>query len=111
MKRMVLYILLGLLSISMVPAQTEASPVTGAYHFGFKKSQNGQLPSIDQEGFKSILQHNDAIFLGDTKQKELYLTFDNGYENGFHTCHTGCFAYQEGASCFLCDRSLSERSA
>lgn len=83
MKRMVLYILLGLLSISMVPAQTEASPVTGAYHFGFKKSQNGQLPSIDQEGFKSILQHNDAIFLGDTKQKELYLTFDNGYENGF----------------------------
>jgi peptidoglycan-N-acetylmuramic acid deacetylase len=53
-----------------------------AYHFGFKRSKNGQLPSIDEEGFKPLLQDNGAIFLGDTSQKELYLTFDNGYENG-----------------------------
>ncbi|BCJ85515.1 delta-lactam-biosynthetic de-N-acetylase [Effusibacillus dendaii] len=53
------------------------------YHFGFKKSKNGQLPSIDQEGFKEFLQKNGAIFLGDTTKKELYLTFDNGYENGY----------------------------
>lgn len=84
MKRLVLYMLLTALSaFSIFPVHTEASPVTGAYHFGFKRSQNGQLPSIDQEGFKSILENNEAIFLGDTKQKELYLTFDNGYENGF----------------------------
>lgn len=83
MKRTVLYLLLGLFTISMLASQAEASPLNGAYHFGFKKSQNGELPSIDQEGFKSILEHNHAIFLGDTKQKELYLTFDNGYENGF----------------------------
>jgi peptidoglycan-N-acetylmuramic acid deacetylase len=55
----------------------------GVYHFGFKKSRNGKLPSIDQEGFKGILEKNEAIFLGDTSQKELYLTFDNGYENGY----------------------------
>ncbi len=55
----------------------------GPYHFGFKKSKNGQLPSINEEGFKGILQKNEAIFLGDTTRKELYLTFDNGYENGF----------------------------
>ncbi|MCE5169963.1 delta-lactam-biosynthetic de-N-acetylase [Paenibacillus profundus] len=53
-----------------------------AYHFGFKRSQNGQLPSIDQEGFKNIIDKNGAIFLGDTGKKVLYLTFDNGYENG-----------------------------
>lgn len=29
------------------------------------------------------LKKNEAIFLGDTSRKELYLTFDNGYENGF----------------------------
>lgn len=46
MKRMVLYILLGLLSISMVPAQTEASPVTGAYHFGFKKVKTVNCPPL-----------------------------------------------------------------
>jgi peptidoglycan-N-acetylmuramic acid deacetylase len=54
-----------------------------SYHFGFKKSKDGQLPSIDQEGFKEILQRQGAIFLGDTSRKAVYLTFDNGYENGY----------------------------
>lgn len=65
-------------------------PVYGAtafedkpYHFGFKKSKNGQPASIDQEGFKHLVEKHGAIFLGDTTKKELFLTFDNGYENGF----------------------------
>jgi peptidoglycan-N-acetylmuramic acid deacetylase len=53
------------------------------YHFGFKKSKNGQSASIDQEGFKPIIVKHGAVFLGDTTKKELYLTFDNGYENGY----------------------------
>ncbi|MWV44081.1 delta-lactam-biosynthetic de-N-acetylase [Paenibacillus sp. HJL G12] len=61
----------------------QTASADGPYHFGFKKSKNGQLPSINEEGFKDVLQKNDAIFLGDTTRKELYLTFDNGYENGF----------------------------
>lgn len=60
-----------------------AAGTGGAYHFGFKKSQNGKLPSIAEEGFQGIVKKHDAIFLGDTNQKELYLTFDNGYENGY----------------------------
>ncbi|MBW7453112.1 delta-lactam-biosynthetic de-N-acetylase [Paenibacillus sepulcri] len=55
----------------------------GTFHFGFKKSVKGALPSIREEGFQSLLQKQDAIFLGDTAKKELYLTFDNGYENGY----------------------------
>lgn len=65
-----------------VASSAAASPDV-PYHFGFKKSINGQLPSIDHEGFKEILEKHGAIFLGDTSQKELYLTFDNGYENGY----------------------------
>ncbi|WP_407921104.1 delta-lactam-biosynthetic de-N-acetylase [Brevibacillus migulae] len=53
------------------------------YHFGFKKSKNGQPASIDQEGFKDILVKHGAIFTGDPSKKDLYLTFDNGYENGY----------------------------
>lgn len=53
------------------------------YNFGFKKSKDHRLPSIDQEGFKDMLKKHEAIFLGDTTKKELYLTFDNGYENGY----------------------------
>ncbi|CAM4003848.1 delta-lactam-biosynthetic de-N-acetylase [Cohnella lubricantis] len=55
----------------------------GPYHFGFKKSKGGQLPSIAEEGFMPILRKHGAIFLGNTEKKELYLTFDNGYENGY----------------------------
>ncbi|MFD1955494.1 delta-lactam-biosynthetic de-N-acetylase [Paenibacillus thailandensis] len=55
----------------------------GPYHFGFAKGSEGRLPSIDQEGFKDLLKRYGAIFTGDTSQKELYLTFDNGYENGY----------------------------
>lgn len=54
-----------------------------SYSFGFYRSKNGQLPSIAQEGFIEVLKRHNAIFLGNTEEKELYLTFDNGYENGF----------------------------
>jgi peptidoglycan-N-acetylmuramic acid deacetylase len=63
-----------------VSAQNGNQP--SAYHFGFKKSVNGKLPSIDEEGFKEILNKHDSLFLGNTERKDLYLTFDNGYENG-----------------------------
>jgi peptidoglycan-N-acetylmuramic acid deacetylase len=71
-----------LLLVTIFTAHAAAHPDT-AYHFGFKKSRDGQLPSIDQEGFKSVVEKHGAIFLGDTTKKELFLTFDNGYENGY----------------------------
>lgn len=86
MKRRIFLILGCLLLISEIVqprATVDANPSQQAFHFGFKKSKNGQLPSINEEGFKDILERHGAIFLGDTKQKEIYLTFDNGYENGY----------------------------
>lgn len=62
------------------PAYGGRSPV---FHFGFKKSVNGRLPSIDEEGFKPTIEKHGAIFLGNTNKKTIYLTFDNGYENGY----------------------------
>lgn len=73
---------LSLLCLLAVQPILAAASMDHSYHFGFKKSKNGKLASIDQEGFKDIVQKHDAIFLGDTSKKELYLTFDNGYENG-----------------------------
>jgi peptidoglycan-N-acetylmuramic acid deacetylase len=71
------------LLVALLPFHAAAAYQDVAYHFGFKKSRDGQLPSIDQEGFKGIIEKHGAIFLGDTTKKELYLTFDNGYENGY----------------------------
>lgn len=30
-----------------------------------------------------LIERQGGIFLGDTTKKELFLTFDNGYENGY----------------------------
>lgn len=69
--------------LAMLLGQATMAAADGSYHFGFKKSTNGQPPSIDQEGFKGLLKQRGAIFTGDPALKELYLTFDNGYEQGY----------------------------
>jgi peptidoglycan-N-acetylmuramic acid deacetylase len=78
---MLVFIILGIF-VMLFPLKSMAD-IDVPYHFGFKKSKNSELPSIDYEGFKGILNKHGAIFLGDTTKKELYLTFDNGYENGY----------------------------
>ncbi|QAY66951.1 delta-lactam-biosynthetic de-N-acetylase [Paenibacillus protaetiae] len=81
MKR--LRVAVALLSMLVMIGQMPAVYADGAFHFGFKKSVKGQLPSIDEEGFKELLAKYGAVFTGDVSSKELYLTFDNGYENGY----------------------------
>lgn len=66
-----------------MPVPLQASDAQDPYHFGFRKSKNEKSANIDEEGFKGMLQKHEAIFLGDVTKKELYLTFDNGYENGY----------------------------
>lgn len=86
MKRLTTYSLTTLiitLLICLVAINVTVYAADVAYHFGFKKSKGGELPSINQEGFKGIVDKYGAIFLGDTSKKDLYLTFDNGYENGY----------------------------
>lgn len=53
------------------------------FHWGFKRSVNNQPPSIEQEGYKHILEKHGGIYIGSPDKKILYLTFDNGYENGY----------------------------
>lgn len=73
-----MFILVLACNVMSTSAAVQAEP----FHFGFKKSRGGQLPSIAEEGFMTILKNHQAIFLGNTDKKELFLTFDNGYENG-----------------------------
>lgn len=53
-----------------------------AIHWGFSKSKNHQPADAGQE-LNTLLQQYDAFYLGNTKEKTIYLTFDNGYENGY----------------------------
>jgi len=42
----------------------------------------GKTPGISSTA-KKLIEENDGIYLGDTSEKVIYLTFDEGYENGY----------------------------
>ena len=51
-----------------------------AYGFGFTKNDDHLVPEIGK--YKSILENTNSYYVGDTNKKEVYLTFDAGYDNG-----------------------------
>ena len=76
-----LCILLGAVAATLVLALSQffwSAIPTAAWGLGF--TQPGQPPSGPVSN--QILQKFDALYLGDTDQKVIYLTFDAGYENG-----------------------------
>lgn len=52
------------------------------YHWGFKRSTDN-IPAEAGAELDSLLAKYGAIYKGRPDQKIAYLTFDNGYENGF----------------------------
>lgn len=59
------------------------SPVTvSAYGWGYKKNDQHQLPDIGKYG--DILHKYGAYYADESGDRVIYLTFDNGYEQG-HT--------------------------
>ncbi len=53
-----------------------------AMSWGFKRSENHIPPSAGKQ-LDELLAKYDAFYLGDPTKKYIYLTFDNGYENGY----------------------------
>lgn len=70
------------LSLSVMLFITWAFVQAEELHWGFKKAQNGEQIDIPTE-LNNMLTKYDAIYRGDPEQKTVYLTFDNGYENGY----------------------------
>lgn len=52
------------------------------YGWGYKKNSEHQIPDIGT--YKDMLERYDAYYADDSGEKNIYLTFDNGYEQG-HT--------------------------
>nr|WP_100334149.1 delta-lactam-biosynthetic de-N-acetylase [Bacillus alkalisoli] len=73
-----------LLIIPIIPAlTTEAAGYSNtSIHWGFKKSRNHE-PADAGAQYNNLLKKHNAFYLGDTSKKEIFLTFDNGYENGY----------------------------
>nr|WP_233523048.1 delta-lactam-biosynthetic de-N-acetylase [Peribacillus saganii] len=66
----------------MISVHTAAEPSNASLHWGFKKSSNGQ-PADAGSFYERILEKHGAVYKGDPSKKDIYLTFDNGYENGY----------------------------
>lgn len=66
----------------LLPQITYGAVSNQPIHWGFKRASNEQQaeagPQLDQ-----LLQKYGGFYKGDSKEKILYLTFDNGYENGY----------------------------
>lgn len=52
------------------------------YSWGIKRAKDNKIPEADP-GAPELLAKYNGLYLGDTSQKVIYLTFDEGYENGY----------------------------
>lgn len=55
---------------------------TALRSWGIARGKNGSLPRADP-GAPELLGKYQSLYLADTSQKKIYLTFDEGYENGY----------------------------
>jgi len=63
-------------------SKTQNGLSTKEYNWYFKPNNEGNPPEGAKEA-KSFMSKYDCYYLGDTSKKVLYLTFDEGYENGY----------------------------
>ncbi|WP_226086941.1 delta-lactam-biosynthetic de-N-acetylase [Mesobacillus sp. S13] len=84
MKKIVKILLASaMLLLITLPATTGAEENSNSpLHWGFKKGRNGRQADAGRM-FEVILEDHEAVYKGDKNSKDIYLTFDNGYENGY----------------------------
>ncbi|WP_338473150.1 delta-lactam-biosynthetic de-N-acetylase [Niallia sp. XMNu-256] len=76
---MVIIGLLFLLTSSFALAETFSNqPI----HWGIKRATD-EIPPDAGQAWNGILKKHGAFYKGDPNKKDIYLTFDNGYENGY----------------------------
>ncbi len=81
MRKKDLWIIIGALCAALIMGLTQflgSAVPTGAWGLNFQ--QQGSAPNGTVSA--TALKRYDAVYLGDTEEKVLYLTFDAGYENG-----------------------------
>lgn len=61
--------------------QLDVGTEVGAYGWGYKKNTNGEPPEIGT--YEQMLKEYNAYYMEKSDEKSIYLTFDNGYEEGY----------------------------
>ncbi|BDH63070.1 peptidoglycan-N-acetylmuramic acid deacetylase PdaA [Lysinibacillus sp. PLM2] len=67
------------LAFTFAPSNTAYAKT---YNWGFTKSKDGKPADAGHE-LETVLKEYDSIYKGRPDEKVIYLTFDNGFENGY----------------------------
>ncbi|HET7578916.1 MAG TPA: delta-lactam-biosynthetic de-N-acetylase [Bacillales bacterium] len=82
MKQVLVWIfVLGFAAI--IPLTAAASPYSNASHDWYFKRSANHGPATTEPEYEALLNKYGGIFQGNTHKKFIYLTFDNGYEQGY----------------------------
>ena len=81
-KKWVLYIILISIICFYFSSQVLADYSNEKFSWSFNSAKNNQ-PSTTEPHYQELLKKYGGFYIGDTSKKEVYLTFDNGYENGY----------------------------
>lgn len=76
--------------------------------WGFKK-EKGKAPEMPAD-IVADLTENNAFYIGDVNEKKLYLTFDEGYENGYTAQILDVLAEKNVPAAFFVTGDYFERS-
>ncbi|UCZ55241.1 delta-lactam-biosynthetic de-N-acetylase [Bacillus shivajii] len=73
--------MIAIICFTTIPSETFALS-NKSYNWNFKPAKNNE-PATTEPEYEELLDKYGGFYIGDTSEKELYLTFDNGYENGY----------------------------
>ncbi len=76
------YILLLSFMTFIFTQQTALAYSNKEFNWSFNPKPNNE-PATTEPIYEELLKRYGGFWIGDTSKKELYLTFDNGYENGY----------------------------
>lgn len=62
--------------------ETSTGGDSSVCRWGLRRGKNGSIPEAGQNDVK-ILLSGGGLYLGDINENKMYLTFDEGYENGY----------------------------
>lgn len=82
MKRAIIWLCAAVFLLAL-PLSTAASSYSNkSYDWYFKRAKDHQ-PATTEPEYAELLQKYGGIFQGNTHKKIIYMTFDNGYEQGY----------------------------
>ena len=95
----------NLISATSYSFKYKLAPENSELNWYFVNRGNDQIPECPKESAE-FLDTYDAYYVGDTENKIIYLTFDEGYENGYTVKNIRYFKRRKCTSSIFCSKAI-----